>query len=97
MPCPPCGHARARSLAAALDPDPASPRRGARTKLRCARTLTTPTPVCLWSPRCASGEQRMGIRAVFNIRVATEDGYVDLHKELAELGVAYERCPVDYQ
>ena len=39
----------------------------------------------------------MGIRAVFNIRVATEDGYVDLHKELAELGVAYERCPVDYQ
>jgi protein tyrosine phosphatase (PTP) superfamily phosphohydrolase (DUF442 family) len=41
--------------------------------------------------------QRMGIQTVFNIRRATEDGYVDLQKEFEEQGIAYERCPVDYQ
>ena len=43
------------------------------------------------------GEQRMGIQTVFNIRRATEDGYVDLQKEFEEQGIAYERCPVDYR
>ena len=43
------------------------------------------------------GGQGMGIQTVFNIRRSTEDGYVDLQKEFEEQGIAYERCPVDYQ
>jgi len=36
------------------------------------------------------------LQTVFNIRLDTEAGYVDLGKGLADLGVDYRHCPIDY-
>ena len=46
------------------------------------------TPVPPW--------QRLGIKTVFNIRLANEQGFVDIAPLLEASGVSYAHCPINY-
>jgi len=41
--------------------------------------------------------QTLGIKTVFNLRFASEKGYVDLGSKLAEMGIEYQHHPITYE
>ena len=40
--------------------------------------------------------QRLGIKTVLNIRVANEQGFMDIAEKLQAAGVSYAHCPINY-